>query len=73
MDFYAEFIGITDGSQVIEFMRLLAKKNRSKGYETCPCASGKRLRNCHIDLLYDIRERVSWQYVTHDLAEGNSL
>lgn len=68
MEFYAEFIGIPNGPQIIEFMKLLARKNCPKGHETCPCGSGKRLRNCHRDLLYDIRERVSWQYVAHDLA-----
>ena len=52
---------------VVEFMRLLARKNRPKGHEICPCGSGERLRNFHRELLYSIWEKISWQYVVKDL------
>ena len=68
LEFYAELLGRPVDSSVIDFMRLLARKNRPKGHEHCPCNSGERLRNCHRDLLYEIRERVAWQGVEHDLA-----
>lgn len=68
LEFYAELLGRSVDSSVVSFMRLLARKNRPKGHEPCPCDSGKPLRNCHRDLLYDIRQRVVWKDVAHDLA-----
>ena len=69
LEFYAELLGRTADSSVVGFMRLLARKNRPKGHEPCPCDSGRRLRECHghRKLIYEIRERVSWQDVDHDL------
>jgi hypothetical protein len=67
-EFYAELLGRQVDSSVVGFMRLLARKNRPKGHEPCPCNSGKRLRNCHRDLVYDARQRVAWQNVEHDLV-----
>lgn len=67
LEFYAELLDRPIDSFVVDFMRLLARKNRPKGHEYCPCDSGKRLRNCHRDLLYETRERVAWKDVEHDL------
>ena len=64
---YAELLCINVRQTVVEFMKLLARKNRPKGHEICPCGSGIRLRNCHRQLLYSIREKVAWQYVAKDL------
>lgn len=77
IEFYAELLGRNMDSSILGFMKLLARKNRPKGHEPCPCNSGKLLRNCHRDLIYDIRKRVAWQYVEKDLqdlirADGNS-
>ena len=67
IEYYAELLGINMRQSVVEFMRLLARKNRPKGHEICPCGSGERLRNCHRELLYSTREKVKWQYVAKDL------
>jgi hypothetical protein len=67
LEFYAELLGMPVDSSVVGFTRLLARKNRPKGHEPCPCNSGRRLRNCHRDLLYEIRERVAWQDAARDL------
>lgn len=69
LEFYAELFGRAADSSVIGFIRLLARKNRPKGHELCPCNSGERLRNCriHRDLLYELRERLPWQEAAHDL------
>jgi hypothetical protein len=67
-EFYAEVLGKPVDSSVVGYMRLLARKNRPKGHEPCPCNSGERLRNCHRDLLYKVRERFAWQDVAHDLG-----
>lgn len=67
LEFYAELLGRSVDSSVVGFMRLLARKNQPKGHEPCPCNSGRRLRNCHRDLVYDVRQSVAWQDVAHDL------
>jgi len=66
-EYYTELLGINRHQAVVEFMKLLARKNRPKGHEICPCGSGARLRNCHRDLLYSTREKIAWQYVAKDL------
>jgi len=67
IEYYAELLCMEKYQLVVEFMKLLARKNRPKGHEICPCGSGERLRNCHRELLYITRENVSWQYVAKDL------
>ena len=67
IEYYAELLCMKKCQSVVEFMRLLARKNRPKGHEICPCGSGERLRNCHRELLYSTREKVKWQYVAKDL------
>ena len=67
IEYYAELLGMNKCQSVVEFMKLLARKNRPKGHERCPWGSGERLRNCHRELLYNTREKVAWQYVAKDL------
>lgn len=67
LEFYAELLDREVDASAVDFMRLLARKNRPKGHELCPCNSGERLRNCHRALLYEARQRVAWQDVEHDL------
>jgi len=67
IEFYSELFGMDRRQVVIEFMKLLARKNHPKGHETCPCGSGQRLRKCHRQLLYSIREKVDWEHVDRDL------
>ncbi len=68
LEFYAELLDRSVDSSVVGFMRLLARKNRPKGHELCPCNLGKRLRHCHAhrNLIYKTRERVAWEDVGHD-------
>ena len=68
LECYAELLGRSADSTVVGFMELLGKKNSPKGHEPCPCNSGKRLRDCHRDLVYDTRQRVTWQDLVYDLA-----
>ncbi len=67
IEYYAELFGMNKRQSIVEFMKLLARKNRPKGHERCPCGSGERLRNCHRQLLYSTREKVAWEYVIKDL------
>ena len=67
IEYYAELSKMKKRKSIIDFMKLLARKNRPKGHELCPCGSGERLRNCHRQLLYSTREKVAWEYVVKDL------
>ena len=67
LEFYAELLGVWADSTVLRFMQLLARKNTPRGHEPCPCNSGKRLRNCHRELIYAVRKRVFWRNAAQDL------
>jgi len=67
IEYYAELLSMNNKQSIIGFMKLLARKNRPKGHERCPCSSGERLRNCHRQLLYSTREKVKWEYVVKDV------
>lgn len=47
ISFYKEILEIEEDRVIPSFMGLLARKNHPQGHETCPCGSGKRLRDCH--------------------------
>lgn len=68
LEFYAEFLHIEAESNIKAFMNLLVRKNQPKGHEECPCGSGRRLRNCHIELIRKAREQVDRQDVCEDLS-----
>jgi len=72
LEFYREFLETTVDGVAVSFMRLLARKNHPQGHEPCPCGSGKKLRDCHLNLLHVARERLAWQDVQKDLAALDS-
>jgi hypothetical protein len=58
--------------QTIErLLRLLARKNVPQGHEWCPCGSGRRLRNCHGQVFYNLRQNISPESAIADLRELN--
>lgn len=70
LEFYGELLGIPADSStesIEKFMELLARKNQPGGHEPCPCGSGKKLRNCHRELVYEVRKRVARENVKDDL------
>ncbi|MDP3284930.1 MAG: hypothetical protein Q8M56_10930 [Desulfobacterales bacterium] len=67
IEYYAELLGMNEDRSVVEFMKLLARKNQPKGHEIFPCGSDMRLRNCHMQLIYVTRTKAPWQYVVHDI------
>ena len=73
IEYYAELMGRSADETIIGFMKLLARKNRPKGHEPCPCESGKKLRSCHRDLLYKMRECIPWQIVGQELKTIKSF
>lgn len=50
-------------------LRLLARKQNPKGHELCPCGSGLKLRNCHVQALSHLRKIVSAEFASADLRE----
>ncbi len=51
VEFYAEILGLEANVNIQGFLILLARKNTPGGHEICPCGSGRRLRNCHIEVV----------------------
>ena len=55
---YAELLGTTrDADLMADYLRLLSRAE-IKGHAACPCGSGLRLRNCHIDRVLKLREQI---------------
>lgn len=48
-EYYSEKLNLNDKKLVLQFTRLL-KNGKLKGHWTCPCGSGKKIRNCHVDI-----------------------
>jgi ubiquitin-protein ligase len=67
LEFYAEILDLEVDANIVDFMRLLARKNIPGGHEMCPCESGRRLRNCHKDAVHAARQQVEWNDVKSDL------
>lgn len=53
LEYYTQFFNVASAIVVIELLKILAENNY-KGHHDCPCASGKRLRDCHGALLLKI-------------------
>lgn len=67
LEFYAELLGLPLESNLVGFMKLLARKKQPQGHELCPCNSGKKLRDCHREMVYRARARVNRENVEFDL------
>jgi hypothetical protein len=65
---YREMLGIDNLKTILNFMELLARKTPPKGHFLCPCGSGKNLRNCHRDLVRDLRAAVNSHNAAFDLS-----
>ena len=57
LEFYAELFGTNDWKSIIGLVQLLARRE-VKGHWDCPCASGKRLRQCHGPKVIYLRGRI---------------
>lgn len=69
IDYYASILGVTGNDNIKGFMKLLARKNRPKGHEPCPCNSGLKLRNCHRDSIYKVRKKLHREDIVDDLEK----
>ena len=63
-------LGNPSESQIKEFLLLLVRKNEPQGHESCPCGSGKRLRNCHREMMLHLRSCIDPRHATRDLKEA---
>lgn len=57
-------------TQIRDFLRLLARKGRPKGHEWCPCGSGRRMRDCHQDIVQKLRTSVDPRHAKLDFEEA---
>ena len=68
IDYYRETFNIFDIKNIIEFLKILSKVNY-RGHCICPCGSGKKLRDCHGNIIRKlISMEMSKQY-DEDLKE----
>lgn len=67
IQYYANLLGISEEDNVLGFMKLVSRKNRPKGHEPCPCNSGSKLRHCHRESIYQVRDKLFWEDVHHDV------
>jgi hypothetical protein len=54
---YSEMLGMSDRAAIGRYLDCLSRKE-IKGHLDCPCGSGKRLRNCHLEEVRNLRLRV---------------
>ena len=55
---YSELLGTREEAAIIQYVECLSKPNL-KGHWPCPCGSGKKLRQCHLPFINDLRQKVS--------------
>jgi hypothetical protein len=53
LSYYQEVFDISDNLNVLGLLRILADDDY-RGHYSCPCGRGKRIRNCHGEILRDI-------------------
>jgi len=56
-EFYTELLGTNDLVTIRRYLEYLTKEN-VKGHWSCPCGSGQRLRNCHLNEVRDLRAKI---------------
>jgi hypothetical protein len=60
LECYAELTGAPNLVVAEDYLRLLAQE-KFKGHHECPCGSGKKLRQCHQQMLLALRSRIPWK------------
>jgi hypothetical protein len=56
--YYREMLGVEDDRVIAGFLSCFAAR-QVKGHWDCPCGSGRRLRDCHLKMVLDLRTRIS--------------
>lgn len=61
-------LGSPNVATIERFLIMLASHGHPKGSDPCPCGSGKRIRKCHRQLVWALRNNVDPQFARHDLS-----
>jgi hypothetical protein len=59
-EYYAELLGTSDLRVIVKYLECLCAK-KIKGHWPCPCGNGKRLRDCHLELVRDLGAKIPRQ------------
>lgn len=54
VEYYNDFFGVNDEVAVLGFLKILASDNY-RGHQECPCRSGRKVRQCHGDVLLRLK------------------
>jgi hypothetical protein len=57
LEFYTRLLGTNELTIILKYLEYLIKPV-IKGHWNCPCGSGKRLRQCHSEQLWDLRNKI---------------
>jgi hypothetical protein len=67
LEFYKQLLSTNDPRTIGRYLECLSKP-KVKGHWSCPCGNGKRLRDCHLEQVLDLRSKIpskvastSWQ------------
>jgi hypothetical protein len=65
--FYRELLNTSDLRMMTTYLDYLAAK-KVKGHWPCPCRNGKKLRDCHVNQIKELREKISRKDAERSLA-----
>lgn len=54
---YSELLGTDDESTIVRYVEYLSKP-KLKGHWPCPCGSGRKIRQCHLPVIREVREKI---------------
>jgi hypothetical protein len=57
LEAYGEWFGTQEENEIARYLEYLSK-GRIKGHWNCPCGSGKKLRQCHVDEIRELQQRI---------------
>jgi hypothetical protein len=66
LEYYSQIFETKDGDIIINYLDCLSKP-KIKGHWDCPCGSGKRLRDCHLNKLTDLRQNIPLENIRKSL------
>jgi hypothetical protein len=67
LQFYREQLGTSDLRVMMNYLVILGKESL-KGHWPCPCDSGRKLRDCHLEKVKHFRENISRKDARASLA-----
>jgi hypothetical protein len=68
VEYYREFFWTDSDLSVLELLKIIVEDNY-RGHISCPCESGKRLRNCHGPQIREIKEQQSREQFFSDFID----